>query len=106
MLNSKTPARIGGVSGEAEAVANRLTNSRDEIILVCEMLNSGERRFSFPNGRRGKVVGGRGKGVDFDLGESLDGEIGEELVLGWRISTCDMGTIDGHTIHRAASIPP
>lgn len=45
------------------------------------MFDPGKRRLSFPDLWRGKVIGGRGKGVHFDLGELLDGEVGEELVL-------------------------
>lgn len=57
------------------------TDSRDEITLIRKMLNAGERRLAVPGRRSGKVVGGRGKGVDFHFGQALDGEIGEKLIL-------------------------
>jgi hypothetical protein len=65
----------------ADVMVDRRTDARHKVVLICEMLNTGEWRFSLSDSWGREVVGGAGKGVHFEFGEALDGEIGEKLVL-------------------------
>lgn len=88
-------------------MVDRRTDARDKVVLVCEMLNTGEWRFSLSDSWGGEVVSGAGKGIHFEFGETFDGEVGEKLVLRrecW-CKTMNIGRRQ-RTIHLAARIPP